>query len=133
MSIYTVPPNLSLSHKLASSQIIQITLNTEVSFRKHQKKNMSYSQILLLGIVVVQLLSCVLLFVAPWTAARQTSLFFTVSCSLLRVMSIGLVIPFNHLILCCPLLPLDSVSPSIRVFFSESALCVRWPMYWSFQ
>ena len=79
---------------------------------------MSYSQILLLGIVVfVQLLSCVLLFVASWTAAHQASLFFTVSCSLLRFMSIVLVIPFNHLILCCPLLPLDSVFPSIRVFF----------------
>ena len=81
------------------------------------------------GFVVVQLLSHVLLFTTPWTAARQASLFFTMSLlklmsilsSLLRLMSIELVMPPLHLILCCPLLLLPSIFPSIRVFSSESA------------
>ena len=69
----------------------------------------------------------------PWTAARQASLSFTISWSLLKFMSIELVIPANHLILCCPLpfLP-SSVFPSIRVFSNESVLRIRWPKYWSF-
>jgi len=80
----------------------------------------------------VQLLSCVLLFATPWTAACQASLSFTISQSLLKLMSIESVIPSNHLILCCPfLLPL-SIFPSIRVFSNESALCIRFPKYWSF-
>ena len=68
----------------------------------------------------------------PWTAARQTSLSKTNSWSLLKHMSIELVMPCNHLILCCPLLLLPSIFPSIRVFSSESALCIRWPKYCSF-
>ena len=80
----------------------------------------------------IQLLSCVRLFATPWTAARQTSLSITSSQSLLRLMSIKLVMPSNHLILCRPLLLLPSVFPSIRVFFNESALHIRWPKYWSF-
>ena len=80
----------------------------------------------------VQLLSCVLLFVAPWTAARQASLSITNSQSLLRLMSIESVMPSNHLILRHPLLLLPSIFPSIRVFSSESALHIRWPKYWSF-
>ena len=83
-------------------------------------------------IVVVQSLSRVQLFVAPWTATRQASLSFSISWSLLRLMSIESVMPSNHLILCCPLLLLPSIFPSIRVFFSESALHIRWPKYWSF-
>ena len=79
-----------------------------------------------------QSLSCVRLFVTPWTAAHQASLSFTISQSLLRLMSIELMMPSYHLILCCPLLFLSSMSPSIRVFFSESALCIWWPKYWSF-
>ena len=67
----------------------------------------------------------------PWTAARQASLFISNSHSLLKLMSIELVMPFNHLILCPPLL-LPSIVPSIRVFSNESALCNRWPKYWSF-
>ena len=67
--------------------------------------------------VVVQLLSCVWLFVTPWTAAHQTSLSFTISRSLLKLISIQSVMPSNHLILCRPLLLLPSVFPSIRVFF----------------
>ena len=81
--------------------------------------------------LVVQLLSCVQLFATPWTAAHQASLSITISWSLLKLMSIELVMPSNHLILCCPLL-LSSVFPSIRVFSSELALCIRWPNYWSF-
>ena len=80
----------------------------------------------------VQSLSHVRFFATPWTAAHQASLFITNSQSLLKLMSISLVTPSNHLILCCPLLLLSSIFPSIRVFSNESALCVRWPKYWSF-
>ena len=72
------------------------------------------------------------LFSTPWTAARQTSLSITNSWSLLKLMSIALVLPSNHLILCCPLLP-PSIFPSIRVFSNESVLHIRWPKYWSFR
>ena len=82
--------------------------------------------------VVVQSLSRVQLFATPWTAARQASLSVTVSWSLLKLMSIESVMPFKHLILCHPLLLLPSIFPSIRVFSSDSALCIRWPKYWSF-
>ena len=79
----------------------------------------------------VQSLSCVWLFVTPRAAARQASLSITNSRSLLKLMSIALVMPSNHLILCRPLLPLPSIFPSIKVFSNESALCIRWPKYWS--
>ena len=81
---------------------------------------------------VVQLLSHVQLFATPWTAACQASLFFTISWSFLRLMSIESVMPSNHFILCLPVLLLPSISPSIRVFSNESAFCIRWPEYWSF-
>ena len=80
----------------------------------------------------VQLLSCVWLFVTPLTAARQASLSITVSRSLLKLMSIELVMPSNHLILCRPLLLLPSVFASIKGFSSKSVLHIRWPKYWSF-
>ena len=80
----------------------------------------------------VQLLSRVLLFATPWIAARQASLSITNSQSLLKLMSIELVMPSSHLILCCPLLLLPSIFPSIRIFFSKSTLRMRWPKYWSF-
>ena len=80
----------------------------------------------------VQPLSHVQLFVTPWTAACQASLFITNSWSLLKLMSIASVMPPNHLILCHPLLLLPSVFPSIRVFSNESVLCIRWSKYWSF-
>ena len=83
-------------------------------------------------VVGVQSLSHVWLSVTPWTAAHQASLPFTISWSLLKFMSIQLVMPSNHLILCCPLLPLPSIFSSIRVFFNESALSIRWPKYWTF-
>ena len=82
--------------------------------------------------VVIQLLSHVLLFATPWAAERQPSLSFTISWSLRKVISIELMMPSNHLILCCPFLFLPSVFPSIRIFSTESALCIRWPKYWSF-
>ena len=80
----------------------------------------------------VQSLSRVQLFVTPWIAARQASLSITNSQSLLKLMSIESVMPSNHLILCCPLLLLLSIFPNIKVFSSESALCIWWPKYWSF-
>ena len=83
-------------------------------------------------LVVVQLLSCVQLFATPRTAAHQASQSFTVSRSLLKLMSIESVTPSNHLILCHPLLLLPSIFPSIRVFSNESALRIRWPKYWGF-
>ena len=83
-------------------------------------------------LVVVQLLSHVRLFAAPWTAAHQAFLSFTISLSLLRFMFIESVMLCNHLILCHPLLLLPSIFPSIRVFSNESALCLRWPKYWNF-
>ena len=82
--------------------------------------------------VVVQLLSCVQLFAAPWTAACQASLSITSSQSLLKLISIESVMPSNHLILCHPLLLLPSIFPSIRVFSNEPVLHIRWPKYWSF-
>ena len=74
--------------------------------------------------------SCVQLFVTPWIAALQVSLSFTISQSLLKLMSIESMMPSNHLILCHPLLL--SVFPSIRIFSHKSALCIRWPKDWSF-
>ena len=79
----------------------------------------------------VQSLSHVQLFATPWTVARQASLSITNSQSLLKPMSIQSVMPFNHLVLCRPLL-LPSIFPSIRVFSKESALRIRWTKYWSF-
>ena len=81
---------------------------------------------------VVQLLSRVQLFVTPWTAARQASLFFTISQSLLKLMSIESVMPSNHLILCHSLLLLLSIFPSIRVFSNELSFPIRWAKYWNF-
>ena len=80
----------------------------------------------------VQSLSHVQIFVTPWTAACQASLSFTISQSLLKLIPIESVRPSNHPILCCPLLLLPSIFPNVRVFSNESALCIRWPKYWSF-
>ena len=80
----------------------------------------------------VQSLSRVRLFVTLWIAAVQASLSVTNSWSLLNLMSIASVMPSNHLILCCPLLLLPPIFPSIRVFSNESVLHIRWPKYWSF-
>ena len=73
-----------------------------------------------------------MLFATPWTSAHQASLSITNSHSLLKLMPVESVTPSNHLILCHPLLFLPSIFPSIRIFSSESILCIRWPKYWSF-
>ena len=80
----------------------------------------------------VQSLSRVWLFVTPWIAAHQASLSITISRSSLKPMSIKSVMPSSHVILCCPLLLLPPIPPSIRVFSNESTFRVRWPNYWSF-
>ena len=82
--------------------------------------------------VVFQSLSCVKLLATPWTAAHQDSLSFTISESLLKLMSIDSVISSNYLILCHPLLLMPSIFPSIRGFSNESVIPIRWPKYWSF-
>ena len=97
----------------------------------HWSKNRKLENILC-WISSVKLLLCVWLFPTPWTAACQAYLSITNSRSLLKLMSIELVMPSNHLILCHPLLLLPSIFPSIRVFSSESILHFRWPKYWSF-
>ena len=83
-------------------------------------------------VVVVQSLNRVQLFATPWTAAHKVSLSFTISQSLLRLVSIESVIPSNHLIFCHPLHFLPSIFPSIRIFSSELTLHIKWPKYWSF-
>ena len=80
----------------------------------------------------VQALSHVRLFVTPGTAAHQASLSINNSQTLLKLMSIELVMPSNHLILCYPLLLMPSIFPSTRVFSNESVLRIRWPKYWNF-
>ena len=92
--------------------------------KKLKSSKMSFSS--------VQSLSCVQLFATSWTVARQASLSIANSWSLPRLMSIKLVMPSNHLILCHPLLLLSSVFAIIRVFSNESVLHIRWPKYWSF-
>ena len=111
-------------------------------FNQHSRGNSEYSQEYLQILVIIKLfinililssvqsISRVWLCAAPWTAVCQASLSITNSWSLLKLMSIESVI--NHLILCCPLLLLPSVFPSIRVFSNESILRIRWPKYWSF-
>ena len=99
--------------------------------------NSNYNIISLFAIDIFQFssfqsLSCVQLFVITWTTASQASLSITNSQSLLKLMSIELVMPSNHLILCCPLLLLPSIFPNTRVFSSESVLHIRWPKYWNF-
>ena len=86
----------------------------------------------LLFVVIVPLLSHVWLFESQWTAAHQASLTFTISWSLLKLMSIESMMPSNYLTLCHPLLLLPSIFPKIRGFSNELALHIRWPKYWSF-
>ena len=108
---------------------------TERKERKKEKNSFLDSCVIKLctsSFSSVQLLSRVWLIATPWTAALQASLSITSSCSLLRLMSIELVMPSNHLILCCPLLIPPSIFPSIRVISNESFLCIRWPKSWSF-
>ena len=103
---------------------MQLSFKKDESGKKEKCRLIQFSS--------VQSFSRVLLFATPWTAARQASLSITNSRSLLKLMSIELVMPSNHLILCHPFLLLPSIFPSIRVFSNESALRIRWPKYWSF-
>ena len=93
--------------------------------KKNRKLKMNLS-------ISVQLVSSVQLFATPWIAACQASLYITNPWSLPRLMSIGSVMPSNHLIPFSPLLLLPSIIPNIRVFWNESALHIKWPKYWSF-
>ena len=108
------------SHPIYSLKISFISCRIPICSSTHTKFNS------------VQSLSHVQLFVTPWAAACQASLFITNSWSLLKLTSIESVMPSNHLILCCPLLLPPSIFPSIRVFFSDSVLHMKWPKYWSF-
>jgi len=101
-------------------------LKSSFSFRNSVNRYVQLSQF-----SSVQSLRRVRLFATPWITARHASLPITNCWSLPKPMSIESVMPSSHLILCCPLL-LPSIFPSIRVFASESALCIRWPKYWSF-
>ena len=98
----------------------------------YQDRKTSFNSLHLKRSQLVQLLSCVRLFATPWTAACQASLSITNSQSLLKLMSIELVMPSNHLILCHPLLLLPSILASIMVFSNEWVLHIRWPKYWNF-
>ena len=104
-------------------------LFTEKKKPNFRKKIGMVTNIKVIQFSSVQALSPVFLFVTPWTAARQASLSIISSLSLLKLMSIELVRPSNHLILCHPLLLLPSLFPSIRAFSNELALCIRWPKY----
>ena len=97
--------------------------NMKIIYKIKGHNNMEFS--------LVQLLNHVWLFATLWTVGRHGSLFITNTWSLLKFMFIKSVMPFNHLILCCPLLFLPSIFLSIRVFSNESALHIRWPKYWS--
>ena len=121
---------------LISSRIDWLDLlavqGTLKSLLQHQSSKASIDQFInYLTLQSVQF-NHIRLFATPWTAARQFSLSITSSQNLPKLMSIELVMPPNHLILCHPLLLLPSIFPSIRVFLNESALRIRWPKYWSF-
>ena len=115
----------------------QGSLSSSISDDKSKNNNGNYLKSILVhkalstesGIVVVQSLNSVRLFVTPWSAAYQDFLSFIISWSLLKLMSIKVVMPSNHFTLCRPLLLLPSIFPSIRVFSNESALLIRWPKY----
>ena len=108
---------------------LETTVKIKLKTRSRRLKSKSWEHQTQLA---VELLSRVQLFASPWTTAKQASLSFIVFQSLLKLMSIELMMPSNHLILCLPPLLLPSVFLSIRVFFNESALHIRWPKYWSF-
>ena len=126
--------NIHWSLRIRTDDISKIFLPSFnlLSVKNHFLHAVTYMHFLksLFELCSVQSLSYVRLFETPWTAACQASLSITRSQSLLKLMSIELGMPSNHLILCCLLLP--SIFPSIRVFSNELVLCIRWPKYWSF-
>ena len=123
---------LAESMKYATSLAFKVTVVCIACPRRSHTNSGSPTLLLMAPFQSVQPLSCAPLLVTPWPAARQASLSITNSRSLLKLMSIKSLMPFNHLILCCPLLLLPSIFPSIRIFSNESVLCIRWPKYWSF-
>ena len=125
--VYTLGQDDQHCHMLHESAFKSISLSCIVKCNK----NCYYQDFPCFFLSSVQLLSCVRLFATPWPAAHQASLSITNTQSLPKLMSIDLVMPSSHLILCRPLLP-PSISPSIRVFSNESVLQIRWPKYWSF-
>ena len=125
---------LKKTHVLTPKNCLQVPVNhrsftifIDLSF-SNSSFQIGFFHFLLISHSVI---SHIELFVIPWTAACHASLSFTTSLSLLKLMAIKLVLPSSHLILCRPLL-LPSITPSIRVFFNELALWIRWPKYWSF-
>ena len=124
---------MNLAERMARSHIIK-ELKVWVLFYGEANRDFKWScdMVLCCAVSSVQSISHVQIFATPWTAAHQASLSITNSRSLLKLMSIESVKPSNHLIVCHPLLLLPSIFPSIRVFFNESVLCIRWPKYWSF-
>ena len=125
---YNVLHHLPYSPDLLPNDYTSLSIST--TFFREDASTTSRTQKMLSN--SVQSLRHVWLFLNPWTATRQGSLSITNAQSLLKLMSIMSVMPSNHLILCCPLLLLPSVFPSIRVFSKESVLCIRWSKYWSF-
>ena len=125
-----VPPSFFYIKKILRYSL-ESKLVYFITFRDFQGMYLEY-QFNFNVISSVQLLSHVQLFVTPWNAACQASLSITNSQSLLKLMSMGSVMPSNHLIFCRPFLLLPLIPPSIRVFSNESALCIRWPKYWGF-
>ena len=117
------PPDPTHTHTHTKSLCTKGTIGRKKIIKAHSVQSQ---------VVVVQLLSHVWLFATPWPAACQASLSFTISRSLLRLMSSESVMPSNHLILCHPLLHLPSIFPRIKDFSNELVLHIRWPKYWSF-
>ena len=131
-----------MNNEWVNGYVADMALRQRASLRQYQKSWMSRKYSLAIFIYIWMSLkiymrnlyvsSVVWFFATPWTAECKASLSITNSRSLLKLMSIESVMPFNHLILCHPLLLLSSIFPRIRVFSNESALCIRWPKYWSF-
>ena len=116
-----------------SQEDYPLDVNERRQWKVGLKLNIHKTKIMASGpISSIQSLSCIRLFATPWTTVCHPSLSITNSWSPHKPMSIESVIASNHLILCHPLLLLPSIFPSIRVFSNESALCIRWPKYWSF-
>ena len=115
---------------LHGSEQLSLCATTRESMCYNQISHVTKNQCSQINFVVVQSLSCVGLFAPP--VARQATLSFTISRNLLKFMSLELMMPCKHLILCYPFLLLPSIFPSIRLFSKESVLCIRWPKYWRF-
>ena len=121
-----------LKNNLQHITTIKLCLDMIYSFWRLEKLVKCRSKYFHLFISSFQSLSCVWLFVTPWTAAFQASLTITNSYIVFKLMSIALVKPSNQLILCCPLLPMPSSFPASESFPIELVIHIRWPQYWSF-